>query len=74
TLPELAEEVSVPNLPNLVCCFLFNQIYPDEPHDPSEIPPVHFSYFEGCISTFNSASLRFYAPSNLSGIGGMQTE
>ncbi|KIK88622.1 hypothetical protein PAXRUDRAFT_45186, partial [Paxillus rubicundulus Ve08.2h10] len=67
----LAEEVSMPNLTNLVCCSIFNQIYPDNPCDPSEIPLVHFPYFEGHISTFNSASLCLYAISNLSSISGM---
>ncbi|KIK75120.1 hypothetical protein PAXRUDRAFT_19263 [Paxillus rubicundulus Ve08.2h10] len=57
----------MPNLPNLVHCFLFNQIDTDNPCDPSEIPPAHFPYFEGHISIFNSASSCFYAPSDLSG-------
>ncbi|KIJ62072.1 hypothetical protein HYDPIDRAFT_95108 [Hydnomerulius pinastri MD-312] len=64
----------IPTLPDLIRRFLFDQIYPDDPRDQSEIPLAGCPRFEGRISTFNSASSRFYAPSDLSGIGGMQTE
>ncbi|KAF9231629.1 hypothetical protein BU15DRAFT_68171 [Melanogaster broomeanus] len=38
------------------------------------LPLAACPHYDGRISTFNSASSRFYAPSDLSGIGGMHTE
>ena len=70
----LAIEIEVPNLAALLRWFLFDQLYPDDPHDPSQIPIAGCPRFEGSISVFNSASARFYVPSDLSGLGGMRTE
>lgn len=39
-----------------------------------DVPIADCPSFGGRISTFNSASSRFYAPSDLSGVGGMHTE
>ncbi|KAG2151076.1 uncharacterized protein EDB93DRAFT_1240140 [Suillus bovinus] len=65
TIPELSTELSIPNLYNVLRRFLFEQVYPDDQHPPSEIPLSRF---------FNSASSTFYAPSDRSGIGGMRRE
>ncbi|KAG6325972.1 hypothetical protein ID866_13118 [Astraeus odoratus] len=51
--------------------FLFYQLYPDDPHNPSEIPIAACPQFKGSISVFNSTSTQFYAPSDLSSLGGM---
>ncbi|KIJ67663.1 hypothetical protein HYDPIDRAFT_25142 [Hydnomerulius pinastri MD-312] len=74
TLSQLAEELQIPTLSDLVRHFLFIQLYPEDPRDPTEVPLAGCPRFEGRISVFNSASSRFYAPSDLSGIGGMHTE
>ncbi|KAG8219268.1 hypothetical protein J3R82DRAFT_109 [Butyriboletus roseoflavus] len=47
---------------------------PYDPHNAFEIPLSECPWFNGSIHVFNSACLRFYAPSNLSGIGKMQME
>ncbi|KAG2347028.1 hypothetical protein BDR05DRAFT_974138 [Suillus weaverae] len=67
TVLALTEELNIPCLPEMICHFLFQQTRPDDPRDASEIPI-------GKISVFNSACSRFYAPSDLSGIGGMRIE
>ncbi|KAF8545905.1 hypothetical protein OG21DRAFT_1491784 [Imleria badia] len=74
TLPALAAELGVANLVTLTRCFLFDQYHPDDDHDPTEIPLSDCPYYEGRINVYNSACARFFAPSNLSGLGGMQKE
>ncbi|KAG0691819.1 hypothetical protein DFH29DRAFT_986097 [Suillus ampliporus] len=74
TVPALAEELGIPRLPNLLGRFLFEQLHSNNPRDPSDIPITEYPLYLGKISVFNSASSRFYAPSDLSGIGGMHVE
>ncbi|KAF9227239.1 hypothetical protein BS17DRAFT_861754 [Gyrodon lividus] len=74
TVSILAEELCIPNLSDLLRHFLFDQINPNHPSDHSEVPLAACPHYDGHISTFNSASSRFYAPSDLSGIGGMHTK
>ncbi|KAG0703375.1 hypothetical protein DFH29DRAFT_981942 [Suillus ampliporus] len=74
TVPALAEELGIPRLPNLLGRFLFEQLHSDDPHNPSDIPVTEYPLYLSKISVFNSASSRFYAPSDLSGIGGMHVE
>ncbi|KAJ7232354.1 hypothetical protein C8J57DRAFT_1578978 [Mycena rebaudengoi] len=50
----------LPSLPNLICCFLQAQIFPDLEAPPDDIP------IDDCLS--------FYAPSDQSGLGGMFRE
>ena len=54
--------------------FHFEQLNPNDHHDTSEIPLSACPHYDNHIHVFNSACARFYAPSDLSGIGGMQTE
>ncbi|KIK21860.1 hypothetical protein PISMIDRAFT_12004 [Pisolithus microcarpus 441] len=68
TIEALAIEIAVPNLPSLLSHFLFYQQYPDDSREASEIPITDCPHFEGSISVFNSASVQFYAPSDLSGL------
>ncbi|KAG2159113.1 uncharacterized protein EDB93DRAFT_1283956 [Suillus bovinus] len=74
TLPELTNELDIPHLSDLLRHFLFQQTHPDNPHNLSDIPLAECPLYLSKIAVFNSASLRFYVPSNLSGIGGMRTE
>ncbi|KAG1814095.1 hypothetical protein EV424DRAFT_1564563, partial [Suillus variegatus] len=74
TIPELAEELDIPHLSDLLRRFLFQQMHPDDPRDPSNVPLSECPLYLSKIAVFNSASSRFYAPSDLSGIGGMRTE
>ncbi|KAG1831213.1 hypothetical protein DFJ58DRAFT_719586 [Suillus subalutaceus] len=70
----LANELDIPHLADLVSQFLAGQLYPDM--DPTEVPDnlMDCPRFNGKIRVFNSAVSVFFAPSNLSGIGGMKRE
>ncbi|KAG1882348.1 hypothetical protein F4604DRAFT_1879473 [Suillus subluteus] len=70
----LAVELSIPQLPNLLRRFLFTQLSPDDPRDPSEVPLTCCPQYDDKISVFNSACSRFFAPSDPSGIRGMRRE
>jgi hypothetical protein len=74
TIHALAVELSNPQLPNLLRYFLFSQLNPNDTRDPSEVPLACCPKYDGKISVFHSASSRFFAPSDLSGIGGMRCE
>ncbi|KAG1787529.1 uncharacterized protein HD556DRAFT_1434418 [Suillus plorans] len=67
-------ELNIAHLPNLLRQFLFEQKHPNDTRDISEVSEFHFPHYDGGISVFNSASSRFYSPSDLSGIGGMRME
>ncbi|KAG1905765.1 uncharacterized protein F5891DRAFT_1125793 [Suillus fuscotomentosus] len=70
----LTIELSILNIQDLIDHFLFKQLHPHDPHDHATIPLDSFPIYDGKISVVNSASSRFYAPSDLNGIGGMQRE
>ncbi|KAG2358809.1 hypothetical protein BDR07DRAFT_1293884, partial [Suillus spraguei] len=71
----LTAELNLACFPGLICCFLFEQTHrPDDNRDPLEVPLAGCPRYEGKLSVFNSASSRFYAPSDLSGVGGMQVK
>ncbi|KAI6001202.1 hypothetical protein EDD15DRAFT_2477653 [Pisolithus albus] len=74
TIVALADELNIPDLPKLVRIFLLGQLLPDNNRDPADIPPTECPGYEGRISIYHSASSTFYAPSDLSGIGGMRRE
>ncbi|KAG2140331.1 hypothetical protein BD769DRAFT_1384083 [Suillus cothurnatus] len=74
SIPELSTELCIPDLANLVRCFLFEQSNPEDDRDPTEVPLLEFPHYRSRISVFNSASLTFHTPSDLSGIGGMKRE
>ncbi|KAG1763973.1 hypothetical protein EV702DRAFT_1182667 [Suillus placidus] len=74
SIPELSTELCIPDLADLVRCFLFEQSNPEDARDPTEVPLLEFPHYRGRISVFNSASSTFHAPSDLSGIGGMKRE
>ena len=70
-LAELAVHINRLKLMDLTCQFLHNQLYSDGPPANQmaleECPEIHTK-----ISIFSSASATFYAPSDESGIQGMQ--
>ncbi|KAH7905578.1 hypothetical protein BJ138DRAFT_1118343 [Hygrophoropsis aurantiaca] len=74
SIPALATELNILSLPALLGQFLYQQAHPNDDRLPSEYPSAECPQYEGRIHVFNSASSRFYAPSDLSGIGGMRTE
>ncbi|KAG1720918.1 uncharacterized protein EDB91DRAFT_1240359 [Suillus paluster] len=73
-LSELALELSTPQLLNMLSRFLFAQLNPNNPRDPLQVPLANCSQYDERIHIFNLACLRFFAPSDLSGIGGMHRE
>ncbi|KAG2743052.1 hypothetical protein P692DRAFT_201841927 [Suillus brevipes Sb2] len=73
-LSKLALELSIPQLPNMLSHFLFAQLNLNDPRDPSEVPLATCPQYDKRINIFNSACSRFFAPSDLSGIGGMHRE
>lgn len=70
-LDELARYLAQPELPHLVRHFLYQSLHPNvDPGDfPDNLPDI-----TSRISVFHSATALFYAPSDLSGIGGMLKE
>ncbi|KAG1841019.1 hypothetical protein DFJ58DRAFT_718247 [Suillus subalutaceus] len=67
TIPALANELAIPHLADLVRDFLVKQLYPEM--RTAEIPESIMD-----CPLFNSAVSTFFAPSDLSGIGGMKRE
>ena len=74
TIAALALELSIGYIPDLLCRFLYGQLNPHDARDPNEVPLESCPQYNGKINVFNSASSRFFAPSDLSGIGGMRCE
>ncbi|KAG2095439.1 uncharacterized protein F5147DRAFT_747730 [Suillus discolor] len=72
TVAALAQEVAVPELPRLVRYFLFSQLNPDDTRNPEDIPAVNLPRHKGKLQVFNSAAATFYAPSDPSGMRGLE--
>lgn len=76
---DLATYFGILDFPVLVSRFLYDQLHPHTPLDPqSPLPPTFYRAVTEPrltkISVFTSASATFYAPSDISGIGGMRRE
>ncbi|KAF8124221.1 hypothetical protein EV363DRAFT_1403324 [Boletus edulis] len=69
TVPDLAEELDIPELPTLIRCFLYDQLHPD-----ADVPLRQMPVYGGRLNVFHSAMATFFAPSDPSGIGGMHRE
>ncbi|KAG2050282.1 hypothetical protein BDR06DRAFT_984068 [Suillus hirtellus] len=69
----LGNELELPNFQQMVQEFLHDQAHTADP-DPPVFDPASAPLFSGKVSIFNSAAAEFYAPSDLSGTGGMQRE
>ncbi|KAJ7724027.1 hypothetical protein B0H16DRAFT_1736971 [Mycena metata] len=54
--------------------FLYTQLHPDSDGDNDDIPIDLCPNFHGRIYVYHSALARFYAPSDLCGVGGMYRE
>ncbi|KAL6303589.1 hypothetical protein BKA93DRAFT_817925 [Sparassis latifolia] len=68
-ITELGLHIDIPHLPDLVSSFLYDQLHPDHPLQPEELAPrcPHLDH----LRVYHSAVATFYAPSDLSGVGGM---
>ncbi|KAF9237764.1 hypothetical protein BU15DRAFT_88600 [Melanogaster broomeanus] len=74
TVAALAHELGIPHLTTVLRKFLFEQTLPNDLCDLEDVPFYECPLYEGKVSVFQSASSRFYAPSDPSGIAGMRTE
>ena len=73
-LKDLAAYIDQPRLPDLIRCFLYNQLHPDDNISGDDIPLNRCPYFGGRVFVYHSAIAQFYVPSDLCGAGGMYHE
>ncbi|KAF8261270.1 hypothetical protein EI94DRAFT_1789551 [Lactarius quietus] len=71
-LHDLAAHINQPKFPLTFTQFLYKHRHPEEPIAPSTIEEC--PAFDGAIKVHHSAVARFYAPSDLSGSGGLRHE
>ncbi|KAI6142024.1 hypothetical protein BKA82DRAFT_3950113, partial [Pisolithus tinctorius] len=72
TVTDLAIELGLSHLPTILEEFLLQQANADDCHDLCDIPLSEHPIYGNKITIINSAAALFYAPSDISGIGGMQ--
>ncbi|KAI0309828.1 hypothetical protein OF83DRAFT_1278998 [Amylostereum chailletii] len=70
----LAATINIPRLQELIRHFLYDQQFPDSEISPADAALASCPRFDGHVTVFPSAVATFYAPSDLSGIGGMHRE
>lgn len=73
-LKELVLQLSLPELPELMRRFLYNQLLPDADVSGSHVDLDECPEIRGRVYIYHSACATFYAPSDQSGIGGMCRE
>ncbi|KAL4080764.1 hypothetical protein J3A83DRAFT_4355731 [Scleroderma citrinum] len=64
----LADELNIPQFPNILYCYLHSQLHAADPHNPDNIPLDKCPFYNGKIHVFNLACSTFFTPSDLSGI------
>jgi hypothetical protein len=74
TVPELTAELRQPDLDHLIRRFLFDQLHRDSDLHSSDVGIDACPRFHGRICVYYSANATYYAPSDLSGVGGMRRE
>ncbi|KAG1801157.1 uncharacterized protein BJ212DRAFT_1305141 [Suillus subaureus] len=72
-VPALMLDLNLPILPTLIQQFLHDQLHIDD-DEPPKFDPAMAPTYMGRVSVFSSAAASFYAPSDLSGTGGMRCE
>ncbi|KAJ7483958.1 hypothetical protein B0H11DRAFT_2416136 [Mycena galericulata] len=73
-LKDLAVYIEQPDFPALFRRFLYEQLHPDSDIPSADVPLNFCPNFHGRIYVYHSAIARFYAPSDLCGVGGMHRE
>lgn len=71
---KLGEHIGHPELIVHIRRFLYDQLHPDGPLTSNEVPIQRCPHLYGRINVFHSAVATYYAPSDLSGEGGMHRE
>jgi hypothetical protein len=74
TANAIAEHINQPRFPNLLRHFLYEQIHPDMDIESAAVPLDECPTIHSRIRIYHSAIARFYAPSDLCGVGGMHRE
>ncbi|KAI6000310.1 hypothetical protein F5J12DRAFT_906624 [Pisolithus orientalis] len=74
TVTDLAIELSLSRLPTILEEFLLQQANAEDYCNLCDIPLSECPIYGNKITVINSAAALFYAPSDISGIGGMQCE
>lgn len=69
----LALDLELPRFPMMIQEFLHDQLHSAD-NNPPNFDPLNAQVFMGKVSVFNSAAASFYAPSDISGTGGMRRE
>jgi hypothetical protein len=70
----LSQHLKQPQLPLLTRRFLYSRLNPDTTEGLSHIPEDTLPDIHGKVYVYNSARAVFYAPSDVSGVGGMRHE
>ncbi len=73
-MEHVAAQLAQPNLLQLIGEFLYDQLYADEDHSAEDVQVANLPIFHGRVSVYYSAKAFFYAPSEISGTGGMHSE
>ncbi|KAJ7797100.1 hypothetical protein B0H14DRAFT_3549113 [Mycena olivaceomarginata] len=71
---QLGVHIEQPRLQELIRRFLYDQLYPDAPGPGGRVPLSDCPEFSERVFMYNSARAVFYAPSDVSGVGGMHHE
>jgi len=71
---ELGRRIGYPNLQEKIRRFLFDQFNPNAEQVGQDVPLDECPDFYGNVFIYRSATARFYAPSDISGVGGMHRE
>jgi len=72
-MKDLATELDMPQLLDVLRRFLQSQLQDDDRH-PEDVPLDECPFYDGFIRVYNSMSSMFYAPSDVSGLHGMRRE
>ncbi|KAK7684223.1 hypothetical protein QCA50_012547 [Cerrena zonata] len=73
TLAEIGAYISIPDLPDLVALYLYDQAHPDTPWESTD-PFPQLPHIARRVHVLHSAGATFYAPSDPSRTGGMRRE
>ncbi|KIM40548.1 hypothetical protein M413DRAFT_73023, partial [Hebeloma cylindrosporum] len=71
SLVQLADHIQQPHFPTALRQFIWQQLNPDSDIPAHTIPVADCPDLHGRLKVYHSAIARFYAPSDISGVGGM---